>query len=246
MKLLSRSLSGHSILRSAILLGFALISLARAEPATNAADAFVTSGPSKTVKDRYVTPALSKIDKDAKVYSVRFPGGSASSFFKFLGTNGFSEDTVLLAGTTGDAWIPAFTVNNVRLKDVAKSIEVLTEGALNVELVELGETSDVNIWTIRSGAALRPLKTRACAMPNLLGSPRAAQRIDNIVNTLTLALEREIERSHRRGNAVEGHTQIVAEEKIVVIVGPEIYVEAVAAALEAAEKVAAGSTLKSQ
>src|SRR5688572_11083719 len=86
-----------------------------------------------------VTRSASKMARDTTVYSIRFPGGKASDFFNFLRTNGFAEDTVLFAGRAGEVVVPPFTVKNVRLKEVAKSIEMLTEGQVTVELVEAGE-----------------------------------------------------------------------------------------------------------
>lgn len=96
-----------------------------------------------------VIQSSSSIVKDVQVYSIRFPGGNASDFFQFLRTNGFADDTILFAGDAGDVRIPKFAVRNVRLKEVAKSVEFVSEGKLNVEIVEQGLSSDVNIWRIK-------------------------------------------------------------------------------------------------
>src|SRR2546423_10621425 len=99
---------------------------------------------------RPVTTSSSSMIKGAEVYSIKFPGGSAADFFEFLRTNGFANDDVLFAGRAARIHIPPFSVRHVRLKDVAKSIELVSEGRLNVEIVEKGVQSDENIWRIRA------------------------------------------------------------------------------------------------
>src|SRR5262245_12113844 len=159
MKTNSKSLSVSSVLWLVALTAATLGSTAQAEP-TNAAPA-------------QVTKATSSIMKDTEVYSMRFPGGQASVFFNFLHTNGLADHT-LFAGEAGDVWIPAFTVHNVRLKEVAKSIEIMTQDKLAVDLVEVGDRSDATIWRIKfADKTVSPIKTRACGMPYFLGKDGA-------------------------------------------------------------------------
>src|SRR5436190_6080450 len=213
MKLRSPSLYFRFLLFAVTMTGLVLARTVQAQPTTNTANAFVTNAPSVVMHN-------------TMVYSLRFPGGTASSFFNFLGTNGLSKDTVLLAGRSGECYIPPFTVNNVRLKEVAKCIELLTEGALQVELVEMGEASDVNIWRVKSGIEMASVKTRACAMPNLLASKNADEHIGRIIDTVRTGLDHEGDMPGRGGNLAQGHTYTLGPEKIVVVMGTETYVEA--------------------
>ena len=187
-----------------------------------------------------VRRTASKMVSNTFVYSIRFPGGKASDFFAFLRTNGFGEDSVLFARRADHVYIPAFTLNNVRLKEVGKSLEMLTEDQLAVELVEAGEASDVNIWRVKFPVSESLIKTKACGMPFLLRDKKGQQRVSEIAHTVERILLDQMEREGRSGNRViRGNARILDQEKIVVIVGSDSYVEAIAAALEKAEEVAA-------
>ncbi len=194
----------------------------------------------------HVGATPSTMVKGVTVYSIRFLGGTAADFFSFLRTNGFAGDTVLFAGRAGDVHIPDFTVNNVRLKDVAKAIELVTEDRLSVDVLERGLDSDVNFWRIRISEHAAPIKSRACATPNLFRKGDGDTRISLIVETAERTLYDGLFRMDRGGdNIPRGRIQPIDAEKIVVVVGAEAYVEAVASALEAAEKVAASESLES-
>jgi hypothetical protein len=187
---------------------------------------------------RAVSQSDSKLMKGATVYSIRYPGGSASGFFDFLRTNGFASDTVLFAGRAGDVHIPDFTVKNVRLKDLAKAIELVTEDRLNVEVQERGELSDVNVWRIKLSETAAHIKTRSCAMPKFFRSEAARQRISDIAEVVAVNVREINGLGHNQGLTDSGRIQTLDAEKIVVVIGSEAYVEAVAGALEAAEKAA--------
>lgn len=184
-----------------------------------------------------VTSSDSTMVRGAKVYSMTFPGGTTEFFFEFLRTNGFADDNVLFAGKAASTHIPAFAVRHVRLKDVAKSLELVTEGRLKVEVVERGEQSDENIWRIRASEEGSPIKTKTCAMANFFQTPKAAERIPVIVKSIEQVVLPQVDKSGK--TAEGGNTLTLQTEKMVIVVGPEAYVEAVSNALEAAEKVAA-------
>ena len=214
------------ILWAVAIIGFALT--ASLQAATNAPKAEVIQSNSSIVKG-------------VQVYSIRFPGGAASEFFKFMRTNGFAEDTILFAGEAGEVYIPSFAVRNVRLTEVAKSVEFVSEGKLTVEIVEQGMSSDVNVWRIKLGGptASAQIKTRACALPSLFAGTKPNERIQQIVEKVYRSLiEGAYELSRNDTQRPRGNITILESEKIVVAVGTEAYVEAVASALEAAERVA--------
>jgi hypothetical protein len=192
-----------------------------------------------------VTRSQSAMSKGLQVYSIKFPGGTASEFFNLMRSNGFASDTILFAGRAGEVWVPEFTVRNVRLGEVAKSIGFVTEGKLVVEMVDQFAGGDVNIWRVKLAdqTAIDQLKTRACAVPNLLAGPKANDRVLAIVDKVRETLARAaIEMSRGEDRGPQGRITIIESEKIVVAVGAEAYVEAIASALEAAEKVAASAS----
>ncbi|HUR46222.1 MAG TPA: hypothetical protein VMZ27_10135 [Candidatus Saccharimonadales bacterium] len=210
-----------------LLLGPGFVPFVRADTDTNAPKSYVRAASSSVVTHK-------------AVYSVRFLGGTASAFFNFLRTNGFASDTFVFAGKAADVSIPEFTLNNVRLREVATSLEVITEGQLKVEVLEQGVESDVNVWRIQFGEGATRVKTRACALPHLLANKTGEERVESIVSSVRDTLEMEIRNQGRNGDRLlSGHARTLAPEKIVVVVGTEMYVEGIALALEAAERVAA-------
>lgn len=185
-----------------------------------------------------VTISSSRIAGGVSVYSINFPGGTAASFFELLRTNGFPNDNVLFAGLAAKTEVPSFSVSNVWLKDIAKSLELVTAGRLSVEVVLKGQESEQNFWRVKIAENAPPLKARTCAMTFFFSRPNAEKRISEITETVEMVVARQLDllgRPHEHGS-----THTIASEKIVVVVGPEAYVEAVSSALEAAEKVAAG------
>ena len=181
-----------------------------------------------------VTRADSAFIKGVEIYSMKFPGGRISTFFSFLQTNGFGDDNVLIAGRAGDVYVPEFAVHKVQLKEVAKTIEFVTEERVKVEVVERGEAGDVNIWRIKLSDLQSDSKVRACPVPRLLASwpslPKGRDRIDAVVNAVTGGLKEA---------GAEGKVRVLESEKIAVAIGSTAYVEGVARALEAAEQAAA-------
>jgi hypothetical protein len=186
---------------------------------------------------RPVTSSDSTMVKGARVYSIKFPGGNAGEFFDFLRTNGFASDNILFAGRAATIHVPPFAVRHVRLKDVAKSLELVTEGRITVEVVEKGEQSDENIWRVKASEAASPIRTKTCPMPNFFQGAKAAERISVIVKSVEEILTMELDLSGQTRERASAHT--LDSERIVVVVGPQAYIEAVGSALEAAEKVAA-------
>ena len=193
------------------------------------------------------TPAAEVIRSDSsswkgvQVYSIRFPGGSVAGFFRFMRTNGFASDTVLFAGRADEVHIPKFSVVNVQLKEVAKSIEFVAESKITVELVEAPQWGDANIWRIKpvDRVTSEQIKTRACAVPSLLAGAKGKDRIGKIVQEVSIALVEGADRLYRDQSSLpQGDVRILESEKVVVAVGTQAYVEAMASALEAAEQVA--------
>jgi hypothetical protein len=84
------------------------------------------------------------------------------------------------------------------------------------------------------------IKSEACALPSLFAGAKPRERIQEIVESVYRTLiEGAFEVSRSDAQRPRGNITILESEKIVVAVGTEAYVEAVASALEAAEKVAA-------
>jgi hypothetical protein len=190
----------------------------------------------------------SSISRGLSLYSIRFPGGRVSDFFKFMRTNGFAGDTILFAGEARRVYIPEFTVSNVQLKEVAKSVEFVADNRIIVELIEPPLSGDANIWRIKPhDRAVSQIKTKACAVPNLLAGPKSRERVQEVFDHVERALAQGTETLYNNQELrPNGGTTIIDSEKIVVAVGTEAYVEAITSALEAAEKVAASVAEKKQ
>lgn len=174
-------------------------------------------------------------------YEVDFPGGRTGEFFNFWRTNGFADDSVLFAGDVKRVYIPRFKIKDARLSEVAKSIEFVTEGRLSIEVVEKKERHQGNLWRVKLADAASPsqVKTRACALPALFSGSNPKGRIEEIAQQVYRTLfEGTFEITHNEARRPQGSFRILESEKIVVAVGTEAYVEAIASALEAAEKVA--------
>src|SRR5436190_3466596 len=192
-----------------------------------------------------VSQRPSTMIRNATVYSIEFPGGTAREFFKFLQTNGFASDTVLFSKGAAEVPLPDFTLRNVRLPDVAQALALLSEDRLKVELKEAGPASDVNVWGIRVAESIHDVRSRACAMPNLFRRQDAPERVAGIADSVQRAVAEGMETAgNRRGLPLRGTVHTLRSEKIVVVVGIEAYVEAVAGALEAAEKAASAESPK--
>lgn len=184
-----------------------------------------------------VSQSPSTMEKSATVYSIEFTGGTVSYFFKFLQTNGFASDNVLFAGRSGTVRVPGFSVHNVRLRDIAKSLELLSEGRLDVEVQEAGEKSDVNVWRIKLADGAPRIRSRSCPLPSLFRKANAADRIRSVASTVEQALAAQTD-VKGKSSETSGSVHLLERERIVVVVGGEAYVEAVVSALEAAEKTA--------
>src|SRR2546426_743560 len=104
---------------------FALLTLLLA--ASSGAQTQTNHAPPEPLQ-RPVTASDSTMVRGARVYSIKVPGEKAAEFFQFLRTNGFANDNILFAARAGRTHVPPFEVNHVRLKDVAKAIELVTEG----------------------------------------------------------------------------------------------------------------------
>ena len=177
-------------------------------------------------------------------YELEFPGGRPEQFFDFWRTNGFAKDTVLFAGEVDRVYIPSFKIKDAQLSEVAKSIEFVTQEALKVEVIEPTDRDRGNIWRVKraDGLAATNLKTKACALPSLLGGGNGEQRVRQIVEEVHDLLHHAARSSG--APRPDGDLKIIKSEKIVVAVGSETYVEAIFSALQAAEQAAAGPPKK--
>jgi hypothetical protein len=164
-------------------------------------------------------------------YDIDYPGGNIGEFFRFWRKNGFTNDSVILVGDLNRVYINAFKIKDAHLNEIAKSIESISEGQLSVEVVDKTASDRGNIWTVKNAGGLGRIKTRSCALPAIFSGPNPTERIANMSDQVQMLLDSS-------GVSGRGRVQILASEKIVVVVGTEAYVEAMTGVLEAAEKVA--------
>jgi hypothetical protein len=178
-------------------------------------------------------------------YEIDFKGGHPSRFFDFWRTNGFENDSFLFAGDMGRIHIPSFKLKDAQLDEVAKSIEFLTEGQLKVEVIERSGTQRGNMWRVKAVASgtAADIKTRACALPNLLSGNDGEKKVHRIFEgAIRVLVESHV--ALRNPSRPDGTVKVLGEEKIVVVSGSEPFVEAVISTLQAAEAAAATVSLK--
>ena len=174
-------------------------------------------------------------------YDIDYPGGNIKNFFDFWRKNGFTNDSFLFAGDVNRVYISPFKIKGARLNEIAKSIEFVAGGALNVEVVEKEARDQGNLWRVKFAdvAGSSQIKTRATALPTLFAGPKPEERIRKITDRVEDTLVRVAnEVNHADLGGPHGRFTIIDSEKTIVAVGTEAYVEAITSALEAAEKVA--------
>ena len=173
-------------------------------------------------------------------YDIDFTGGDTGYFFKFWRSNGFTNDSVILVGNVDRVYINAFKIKDAKLTEVAKAIESISEGQLNVEVVNTTTSNRGNIWTVKMAdtATSNQIKTRSCALPSIFSGANPKERIEKMTDQVYHTLMESLDMMDYHGKRLWGRVQILDAEKIVVVVGTEAYVEAITGALEAAEKVA--------
>lgn len=183
-----------------------------------------------------------------KLYSLKFSGGSVEVLAKELKA-AFPRDNVVVSGSLqhlNGHGISEFEVRDVRLKELGRTIEFLSDSKLVVEVAEGEDGATGNTWRIGSQLANTPsslfrLQMRSVAAPNLFNNKEKAERVrEDAVSLEGRRLERILETTRAGYNDIVGgaRVEMLPEQRIFVIVGTEDGIEGIEGFIQAAEQLA--------
>ncbi|WP_147263371.1 hypothetical protein [Roseimicrobium gellanilyticum] len=211
------------------------------------------SGKAKTVTDKAMIIVRriplnyafsTATEKGTRLYTVRFDGTEIQTLRDAL-RYAFPGDNVVLSPSAEQQVLPGFEVRNVRLSELARTIEFLSEGRLMVEMVEKDAEMPGNIWRISgnrpTSATKGEVKMRAVATPHLFADEKVAAKIElDVLRELEhLRLDTAVSASvaahgtMTRGNSTS--VQRLTSQKVFVLVGSEEGVDGLESFLKAAE-----------
>lgn len=183
-----------------------------------------------------------------RLYSMKFLGRNVESLEQTLKAV-FPKDNVVVAPSAKYVMLDSFEIRDVRLKELGKTIEFLSDGRLSVEISEMEEGAVGNIWRIgpkkTTGARETPtLKMRSIAAPHLFKDEEQVGRlIKDTKNLEQIRLSRMEESVMVRGGDLFGVAQTKLEplpqQKLFVIMGTEEGIAGVESFIKAAEQLAA-------
>lgn len=191
-------------------------------------------------------PEVSKPD-NPQLYSMKFTGGGVESLEKQL-KEAFPKDNVVVAPSAKymKLGLSDFEIRDVRLNELGKTIEFLSDGKLLVEISERDGGAPSNTWRIGSRLATTPatlfqLKMRSVAAPCLFGSDKAKSVQNAAADLEALRLKRILESDRAGYNEVVGgaRVELLPEQNIMVIIGSEDGVAGMESFIKAAEQLAA-------
>lgn len=195
---------------------------------------------------RQATPQVLE-QPESDLYSLKFDGSDVNSLEQNLKST-FPNDNVVVAPSAKYVRLDAFEVRNVRLQELGKTIEFLSEGRLTVEVIVKVKGTIGNIWHIGSKRAAGPaavanFKMRSVAAPNLFGNEEGVERIITDANQLENFRLRNIEETAMvRGGDFSGvvKTEIrpLMAQKVFVLVGNEEGIAGVESFIKATEQLA--------
>ena len=187
------------------------------------------------------------------LYSMKFDGRDVDSLEQTL-KSVFPSDNVVIAPSARHIRLDAFEVRNVRVKELGRTIEFLSEGRLIVEVIEREKGTTGNIWRIASKSAAgvtatANLKMRAFAAPNLFRNEESVERIVTEASELeNFRLRNIVESANVRGGDFAGvvKTEIrpLMSQKVFVLVGNEEGIAGVESFIKATEQLAVDEAAK--
>lgn len=187
------------------------------------------------------------------LYSMKFSGGSVESLEREMKA-AFPKDNVIFTPSARNVRLnlDAFEIRDARLKELAKTIEFLTDGKLIVEVTEDGAAA--NIWRIGSRLAMTPptlfqLKMRSVAAPHLCRDKEKAMKVKKDAEDLEQdRLKRILESSRAGYNDVLGavRLELLPDQNMFVLVGNEDGIAGMESFIKAAEQLAVDEEAKKE
>lgn len=194
--------------------------------------------PTTTVKDQATTDGHLPKSANEKLYSLKFDGGEAQDLNDALRKQLSAENVVMAGESLMRMRMPAFELRNVRLAEIARTIEFLGEGNLRVEVSE--NPGSGNVWLIgrkNTAEAAATVRMRSVPAPHLFADEKALGEIvvaaeDMEMQRLRIASVYGGVRGVFRGAAAKP----LKSQKIFVITGDEEGVAGLESLIKAAEQ----------
>lgn len=187
------------------------------------------------------------------LYSMKFSGGSVESLEHEMKA-AFPKDNVIFTPSARNVRmnLDEFEIRDARLKELAKTIEFLTDGKLIVEVTE--DSATANIWRIGSRLAMTPptlfqLKMRSVAAPHLFRDKEKAVKVKKDAEDLEqFRLKRVLESSRAGYNDVLGavRLELLPDQNMFVLVGNEDGIAGMESFIKAAEQLAVDEEAKKE
>ena len=172
-----------------------------------------------------------------KSYSLKFKGGETWDLNYALREQ-LSAENVVVSDSVRPVRMPAFELRNVRLSEIGRTIEFLSEGQLRVEISE--NAGSGHVWLIgrlNPAEAAATVKTRSVAAPHIFADEKALTDIRNA------AEEMEMNRAQissvtggARGVFRGASLKLLKSQNLFVITGDEAGVDGVESLIKAAEQ----------
>lgn len=185
-------------------------------------------------------------EKGTQLYSMRFQADSVARLQSTL-QRAFPKDNVVVSDSTERIRLPFFELRNVRLSELARTIEFLSEGSLSVEVVEKDGDMPGNIWRIAaksSPVAATAVKMRSVAAPHLFADEKKLEGVEFDAKNMEMIRQKIATDSAMAGHGDPNHVngvqlQKLTSQKVFVLIGSEDGVAGLESFIKAAEQRAA-------
>src|SRR5260221_9205271 len=185
-------------------------------------------------------------EKGVRLYSMRFDGSNLLMLQDTL-RRAFPKDSVVLSASAESAHLSAFEIRNVRLTELARTIEFLSDGRLSVEVVEKDGDTPGNVWRIAGknpAVAAAATKMRSVAAPHLFADEKKLDRFHADADEMerqrySLALDSSSGGHGNDGQIRPTRIQRLSSQKVFVLIGSEDGVAGMEGFIKAAEQRAA-------
>jgi len=188
-------------------------------------------------------------EKGVQLFSMRFQTASVVRLQSTL-QRAFPRDNVVVGASAEQVELPFFEIRNVRLSELARTIEFLSEGRLSVEVVEKDADMPGNVWRIAAKSSPAPaaaVKMRSVAAPHLFADEKKLDRVQRDAEEMEKMRLGIVENGRMGLQGVDPITQRVIEtqvkrltsQRVFVLIGSEDGVAGMEGFIKAAEQRAA-------
>ncbi len=178
-------------------------------------------------------------DNGVRLYTMRFGGDGISALRETL-RNAFPKDRVVLSDSVRETRLPEFEIRNVRLAEIGRTIEFLSDGQVRVEVVEKDADMPGNIWRIgrkNPAEAAASTKMRSVAAPRLFADEKKLKEFLNEASEMDeQRLRSAVESGGGGGSPRQTKIQPLTSQKVFVLIGNEDGVAGLESFIKAAEQ----------